>query len=552
MHSIDTCTRYREGHAESSSIRGAAKNDDDSLSPVPLVSPSVASYISSEKVLHSIFSPPNNQNDVGLRSATFDQENIVAQSCRMQTNFFIDRQPHGKNLHSRPPRCTTPRAEEDQINSKSNEKNEKLLTDSKIGKINFKGTPSPNLAAQSPSFVKERHSEDKNFASNGRSPFNFTFSPSLSTLSEAFSSVYDPVGTIACSLESPESKMYDGIDNNGNMQSVHSRKSRSSKKKIPIQMLSIPSIQSCNSLTDLNKIIHVLERQNNYPSLLRFAKRRLNEASSTLNQNDKNFQMKKNAENNHAINSQILGLRLKRLDSPGTLFHKEEVGTAHNTHLHDLSLNESSLLMSLSTEDDFNEDDCSEYISPKNPNTIESAKNAFPPAYMENVNCNEGPVVQELYNKIQRLTQTIAEMESVRSVEHAQFNDKTHRLETRTQKEVPRNDQLDELRKMNTNLHRAVLEERATRNQIQSEAKAIHQQLRKEIEQIQDELERVSSETKTNSEKWEKKKAEINSLLRSAQKKLGDTKKERDEMIQCLIYMMGENKPNIKNVSIDT
>jgi hypothetical protein len=463
-------------------------NVADASRPVPILSPSAT--IDRTKVLHSIFSPPDNGVPVETRKpVTLNNENFSNSHHELQQT-----QP-------KPPLCRTPKAEYPSLQTNNNNQLQPIRSLSI-----YTGTPQLNGNAFFPTaFTK--HDLCSNYSGNA------LFSPALSSIS--------------------------GISINTNMKSsphgstftplLTSPSSTSYYKDLPIKMLSIPNIQSCNSVPELERIVDVLGKQQEYPSLLRFAMRRLEDAKSKL-------------------------LYLKTTDDRSN--NKISQGSTMEGKMYTLATaqsskqNESSLIMSLSSDEEslemYDVNPCDLKKTP-----YENLKNISPLTKYS----DEGADDQHVQDQVQRLTETITEMENIRLSEQKDFEDKIRYLneakeeaefklinlevaavsqnstEKVSEKHLIRS--LEQLQKEKHTLQKAMSDERILRNESQQKALIVEKQLQKSISSLKREMNKMKTDN-------ERKNKELHLLLRSAQAKMEEMKRERDSMIKTMLELIGE------------
>ena len=177
---------------------------------------------------------------------------------------------------------------------------------------------------------------------------------------------------------------------------------------------------------------------------------------------------------------------------------------------------------------------------------------------------------QQLHEQIHRLMQTISEMEMVRLSEQKEIENRIRALsdakETAelklitleaaavsqnasgrvTQKQLIRS--LEQLQKEKHMLQKRLSEEQILHSENQQKAFALEQQLLKEITDLKRDLGRVKADNENMGRNVTKKYQELNRLLRSAQGKLEEIKKDRDSMILFLIEVTGKEVTNLNKV----
>lgn len=526
-----------------------------SLSQEPLLSPSAKS--GKEMVLHSIFSPPGMSSTQGNQSVGRKRGTQCKQidSCKdMASRMEFLTASQDSKWH--PPRLISPTAETSPQNK---------VVDNKL-------TQTPQIYLITPQSSSEESknsgnivgtrslrkdtSSTKHSIPHWPSPSTTFYSPAMSSVSgeslynsRTLSNPTTPFSFMSC-IGTPASSLPNSLSPNGLM---------------PIEVFSVANIQNCNSIQGLEQIIEALKEQNGYPSLLRFAIRRLNEAChrdrEANNQNSRTESKLPDME----ICYQHTDEKNSSLQNKQENSLKNYLTEAREASFHDCTLNESSLMMSLSTDD---ED--SSVRSNRETKAILDKKQEFDSSNKAFVSRKCDSIVEaQLNDKLQSLTQTIAQMESARSTEKEEFARKIQQLEIikdhadikiktleATVKSAADTDNgtltrenllwsLQKLQQQKDRLQKNLLDERSLRDQKQKESLVLHHRLSKEIKDLQKQLSNVKTELSNRS----RKSVELNTLLRSAQNNLLETKKERDDMVKCLLKLAGSDEIKIGKVS---
>lgn len=521
---------------------GETSNDAVVQSPVPLFSPSVTR--DKTKVLHSVFSPqyncaanqghkPNRIIDNGVdKENAITSGNLIAHQAQFNEG----------DQESKPPLSKSPQADNLQHQTRHG-RQVGTTPGMKINTTTPRSTYQKDIYSYHPLATSTKKPGLK--INSSQSTFNWNtpqISPAMSSISGTTNrNIFRTNG-------SPASQKMKG-DHQRDLNPLSSSPSSTSfYKDLPIRMLSIPNIQKCDSVTELTHIVTVLEKQNEYPSLLRFAKRRLTEARNKI-------ECLKNTPSSHA------GVLCPGAD--GKCIGTEHTNISPCSTEMERKQNDSSLVMSLSSDEDSD-------ISSRGYKKITS----FQQSQQKSLNAEEflsdQPPEIQLRKQIQRLTQTIAEMENIRISEQTDFEEKIRCLNEAKEKaelkiitleaavlsdsargqashkQLIRS--LEQLQKEKHTLQNSLSEERILRNENQKKASALEQRLLAEIKNLQSELKRNEIEVK-KSRNTDKKQQELNQLLRSAQGKLEDMKKERDSMIRCMLEVIGDEGKGTKDVS---
>ena len=362
---------------------------------------------------------------------------------------------------------------------------------------------------------------------NDNNALHSIFSPAAptntSTLSNARSNVVTPSSKASDVFFSPQSTL-------GSPFSAITHDTVGSFKRIPrIEMLSLEYIQTCTCPDTLENICTVLQEDgNNYPSLLRATRERL----------------------------QAIPRRAVRDSS--------------TTHNH----NESTLVMSLSSSSE--EDDDSERLlyaptarpsyqppttaSPHPLRRVVSTDDEGPPnapAFHLKSRYDLAEKHSELHvdtNDVQRLTQTIRNLEQARTADQTGFLDKISRLqeaercaeatiqslqEQLTSTTTRDNDMLEKARRENERLQQLLQDERSSWETRCREVTRQERELSAQIRSLQDKLSAAEDRTLV------RKNHSLSVLLRKSQENLQQAQQERNAMIASLLRATGQTETDV-------
>lgn len=293
-------------------------------------------------------------------------------------------------------------------------------------------------------------------------------------------------------------------------------------------------ITTCKSVSTLVRIISVLESsfcEPKYPSLLRAAHKRLL-ALHGLPENSSDSRI-----------------------SPNTVMASDLFSSAlpadSNCH-NNTTQTSSSLIMSISTD----RDDESHYTSPPTnisppsqaPSATELSASRFHPTATDR---GFSETELHLWKQVQRLTQTIAEMEQTGA------DDFYHRLLLQNQDEPKEVETLEEhvdnkellrsveqLRERNHKLQEQIQLETAAREQKLMQSAAIEERLSVELKQLQNQLAETAQASTATETHLQRQHERLQQLLFTTQANLRRIQSDREALIQCMLQAVGRNNHN--------
>jgi hypothetical protein len=307
-----------------------------------------------------------------------------------------------------------------------------------------------------------------------------------------------------------------------------------------IKMLSLDYIKSTSSIKELRQIINFLkEQENKYPSLLRAAQKRFTDVQ----------------QQQHVPSDSS---RCENVPPPLTR-------PAPADYSHE-QVNESSLIMSLSSDDDSDlvlmSTAAGKAMALKAP--IPPRHTRVSPGRLLPIGSEPGAThrEEELCNEIQCLTSKLLELESGRLAEQKELWHNLEQMETaklraeknmealhgqvaKTNKDtMARLEAMGELKEENQRLRRQLDRERKTREDKNREALELERQLKTKVEELTRQLSQMEKPS-SHVVGVERKNKELHQLLSSAQNNLDDIKKERDTMLRDLLNATGREPSDV-------
>lgn len=497
-------------------------------SPRPLISPFLQDERDKVKVLRSVFLPSkcNTLTADGEENQHYDQTSKDKFGANVGSAFVRHPMPRNlSNQDSKPPRNTTPR----------NDSQEKMqqTTTSQQRKVFFNFGNDPIFDSDK----VQSHSKHTPKQYRLVSPSGILFLPNGSTIDL-------PGGP------------HSGKSLSQGNRTPETEKSLTSYTDVPITMLSVPNIQTCDSKDELQTIIDVLESQKEYPALLRFAKRRLMETSSRFQSLQKKcdeytFHLKNNTECIVPKATEHI-LTVKSIKPPDA----------------DMMINDNSLVMSLSSD----EED-SLLMASIGSSNVHGDKDTDLSKKMKVPNLSGSSMERSLYGDIQKLKRTITALENARSKEKAEYEEKLQHIQQSYQSATLQIELLENMTSMDKSeeakpetkllirqlellkqekkaFYQNFIEERSLRIQKEREMYLLEQRLKKEINDLKDEIQNHHYLQGRNAFSPENgKHRELSELLCSVQAKLEEIKNERDAMIVCLVEIVEHRQIEMKDVS---
>jgi hypothetical protein len=466
-------------------------------SPIPIISPSLRNE--KVNVLHSIFSPSH--------FAYHDASKNTLTNTNVLQSGYLDRRAEilDSSQDIRPPLWKTPYLAK---------KHTKPQVDNII--------PSAGCTTEDRNVYNHEFSERTISLLSSMEKFSNTPTPSEQFFTPAMTSMSaTPHGT-KTNREIPLEAMI-----NAHVDSNLSPLVSFSPKDFPLSMLRLPFIQRCTSVHELKQIIDVLETKTEYPTLVLYAKRRIVElcgdsiceSLESANKND----VKNNARPERGPP------RCKSLLQPGTYEYENTVNN--------VAINRSETTR------------------------LRNDRGHIRIGETLNNDSNE-LFVNEATARITHLTETISEMEKLTVVERSTLQRRIDNLqkenqaaaqklkalqtrETHNAKEATTNQQqlqrtLEEVQRDRLALQEKLSADQRVYRRGQKRAVVLEEKLTKEIKALQERVVSMTTSSESQNKLMEERCKNLNRLLKSAQRHLEDTKKERDAMISVISDILGD------------
>ena len=309
-----------------------------------------------------------------------------------------------------------------------------------------------------------------------------------------------------------------------------------------MEWLKLSNIQKCSSLPQLIRIMSVLQSERTpYPSLLRAAQERLITVRRPLPSNNDVEQQQRIL----SPDTVMADLTKSSMTDASYVLGKSRTNSATQSDT-------SSLVMSLSTDAEEEEAILFGQLDSQQPEPI-----SRPSAVADTSNAKE----RELRQQVERLTQTIIEMEQVPLLDHSSY--RYQNLQEKNESQMLRNLQqqpddaditellqsVEVLREQNRKLQEQIQRETSEREQKHRASADVEKRLSLQVQQLQAQLTQSRDKSVRAESSFQRKQFELNQLLRAAQRNLERIKADRDAMVQCLLQATGRTRSSSSSSS---
>jgi hypothetical protein len=288
-----------------------------------------------------------------------------------------------------------------------------------------------------------------------------------------------------------------------------------------MEWLTVDYITTCESVSQLVRIITVLEDAA-YPSLLRAAQERLSALHS---------------DPCLSPNSVLVNLS-------STSHNEDDVCPSGNN----TTQSSSSLIMSISTdnEESHNNQSTTFHKSFLSAPSVAHSIVAKPSSF-QGFSATE----QQLWEQVQRLTQTIAEMEQTGADDFYQqllLPDPSKEAAAELEKLQEHTDveellqSIEQLRERNRNLQEQIQRQTTDREQKLQHSAAVEKRLSTELQELEAQLAMSTATSKAAEQHFHRQHAHLHQLLSATQANLQRIQADRDALIQCLLQAVGRDK----------
>jgi len=343
-----------------------------------------------------------------------------------------------------------------------------------------------------------------------------------------------------------------------------------------MEWLELDEIQQCTSIPQLVRIISVLQAERTpYPSLLRAARERLVGLRPTLPPPGVTTVASLYNTNNTAAAASGVDIHQHAPEvmvpcSPDTVMADLSKSQIHmddedevpgldkslrsTASSRNSTSNKSSLVMSISTTDAEEEEYYDYFSAPMNSAVLMQANNPSlsQSYYYSKVQQNQDAQRErELREQVERLTQTIIEMEQLalpdsslhyRNVQKESEMQMLQQFQTQSDADMKQLLQsVEELRQQNQTLQEQIQQESAEREKKRRASADMESRLVSQVHQLQMQLTHARGKTAKDQSSFQHKQFELNQTLRTAQRNLERIKADRDTLIQSLLQATGRN-----------
>jgi len=349
------------------------------------------------------------------------------------------------------------------------------------------------------------------------------------------------LSSLAASMDvSPRSRSPAAANNNNKSIVSTSTAFRTLEK---MEWLKLSNIQKCSSLPQLIRIMSVLQSERiPYPSLLRAAQERLITVRRLLPSNNEEQQQRLLSPD-----TVMADLTKSSMTDASYMLGKSRTNSATQSDT-------SSLVMSLSTDAEEEEAILFGQLDSQQPKPI------FRPSTVADTS---NPKERELRQQVERLTQTIIEMEQVPLLDHSSY--RYQNLQEKNESQMLQNLQqqsdaditellqsVEVLREQNRKLQEQIQRETLEREQKHRASADVEKRLSLQVQQLQAQLTQSRDKTVRAESSFQRKQFELNQLLRAAQRNLERIKADRDAMVQCLLQATGRTRISSTSSGADT